>query len=123
MPDTSPNTTAKAQLAAHRIEALRSWRVRPERTRAAGGFIDTMARKARRSQREVGGFADAWADCVDPKIAAQTRILSFRGGVATIGASSASMRWVIDRELRNGLLAKLRATCPMAVSNVRVRNG
>jgi hypothetical protein len=123
MPDTSPNTTAKQQLAAHRIEALRSWRVRPGRTRAAGGVIETLLRKARQSQREVGGFADAWADCVDPKIAAQTRILSFRGGVATIGASSASMRWVIDRELRNGLLSKLRATCPMAVSNVRIRNG
>lgn len=82
-----------------------------------------MARKAKRAQREVGGFADAWAACVDPKIAAQTRILSFRGGVATVGATSASMRWVIDRELRSGLLARLRESCTLAVTNVRVRNG
>ena len=111
------------QHTAMRIDALRKWRVRPQRLSHAGQLVGVIADNARRAQREVGGFAAAWQMCADATIVNQTRIASFRGGIATVVTHNASLRWVIDRDLRSGLLAKLRSECPAAITAVRVRSG
>jgi hypothetical protein len=114
---------ASQQHAAQRIDALRVWRGRKQRQSHAGRFVGAIADTARRAQRETGGFAAAWQSCADPAIVKQTRIASFRGGVATVVTHNAALRWVIDRDLRGGLLAQLRAACPAAITAVRVRSG
>ena len=111
------------QHTAMRIDALRKWRVRPQRLSHAGQLVELVADNARRAQREVGGFAAAWQKCADATIVNQTRIASFRGGVATIVTHNASLRWVIDRDLRSGLLSRLRSECTSAITAVRVRSG
>ncbi|MCH2135313.1 MAG: DciA family protein [Phycisphaerales bacterium] len=124
MPEQPTNLTSVAQIhTAQRIESLRRWRVRPPRHTDAGSIVSKIADQARRAQREVGGFAEAWQACVDPEIARQVSIASFRGGVATLATRNASLRWVIDRELRGGLLAQLRQACPVAITAVRVKSG
>ena len=108
---------------ADRIEQVRSWRARRGGDRHASEFIGRIARSARRSEREVGGFAEAWHACVDPATVSQSRIVSFRRGVATIAAPSASVRWTINRDLRAGLLTQLRAKSAVAITSVKVRSG
>ena len=111
------------QHAAQRINALRIWRTRSPRPSHAGRLVHLVAEDAKRAQREVGGFAAAWQACADPTIVDQTRIASFRGGVATVVTHNAALRWVIDRDLRSGLLTQLRSECPVAITAVRVRSG
>jgi len=111
------------QHTAQRINALRLWRAPSHRSSHAGRLVSVVADDAKRAQREVGGFAAAWQACADPTVVDQTRIASFRGGVATVVTHNAALRWMIDRDLRSGLLARLRVECPVAVTAVRVRSG
>ena len=125
MPVSTMTTPDKrpADPAAEHLNRLRQWRVRGARFKTAGPSIDAILRRARRAERECGGFAQAWTRCVSPALQKQSRIVSFRGGIATVAARSASVRWALDRQLRGGLLVRLREACPNAITAVRVRNG
>lgn len=105
------------------LDRLRTWRVRPARTKSLADLVPNAAATLERRQQQTGNFAQAWDTCVPAAMRDQCRVESMRGGIAKVIAESASVRFQLDRALRSGLLSQLRAACPVALTRVDVRSG
>jgi hypothetical protein len=105
------------------VDQLRVWRVRPSRTKSINDLMPGMQRQFRRTERQVGAFANAWNECVPPELRDQCRVETVRGGRARVTAGSSAIAFQLDRALRSGLLRTLRATCSIAITRVDVRVG
>lgn len=108
---------------ANHVNRLRTWRVRPTRTKSIADLMPGMQRQLRRTERQVGAFADAWNDCVPDGLRDQCRVETMRGGRARVTATSSAVAFQLDRALRSGLLRTLRAACTVAITKVDVRVG
>ena len=119
MADPSPPMDASLET----LERLRALRGRPERDLGIGGLVARFQRDSRRLQRDLGPLVDAWEAVVPPPLAERTRLDSIRGGVLRVVASSSAVVYEVDRHLREGALAQLRAHSRVAVSRVRLTVG
>ena len=72
-----------------------------------------------RRRRAVGGISAAWVELVPAELAAGAELVGQRSGVLTVRVTDASARFGLDRWLRNGGLAALRARSPSALRSVR----
>ena len=105
------------------VDQLRAWRVRPTRTKSISDLMPGMQRQFRRTERQIGAFADAWNECVPSELRDHCRVETVRGGRARVTAGSSAIAFQLDRALRSGLLRTLRAACAIAITRVDVRVG
>ncbi len=107
---------AKAQ---REIERLRGFRNRPEPGVALASLVGEAQKELMRRRRAVGGISAAWAELAPAELAAGAELVGQRGGVLTVRVADASARFGLDRWLRGGGLAALRARSRAALRSVR----
>ncbi len=105
------------------IEQLRAWRNRTPQAKAFGDVVPGLQRQLRRTQRQVGEFAEVWNDLVPPPLRDRSRVDFMRSGTARVTAESSAIAFQLDRALRSGLLRELRASCNAPITRVDVRVG
>lgn len=106
--------------AAARIELLRQRNRRVERDYAITGLLEGMRREASRSRKSSGKFVDAWEAVIPTKFARESRVKGISGGVARVTVPSPAVQFELDRLLRTGLLAELRAGYGGLLRRVRI---
>ena len=106
--------------AAARIDLLRQRNRRVERDYAIVGLLEGIRREASRSRRSSGQFVDAWEAVVPSEFARESRVKGISGGVARVTVPSPAVQFELDRLLRTGLLAELRATFGGLLRRVRI---
>ena len=113
------STQAQAQLA-----RLRKWRNTPDRYRGLSFIRDDFKQRVELPHKQVASIVDAWTRCVPPDLAADTRLESLRRGTLTVRVNSSAALHALDRLVRQGLDADLRAAsrCP-ALTRIRLRRG
>ncbi len=74
-------------------------------------------------QRRFGRLIDAWEAVLPGELAKRTAITALRGGVAHVVADSSPVAYEVNRVLREGALAALRAQTGAAVARVKVTVG
>ena len=106
-----------------KLERLRKHRARPGRELSVGPTIEAMASDLRRTHKKHGELIELWEKFVPPDLAAQTSIVSLRGGIAQVQVESSAAGFEIDRLLRTGLLAQLRSEFSGSLMRVKVKVG
>ncbi len=109
-----------AEQSARHIERLRKHRIRPEREIGIGSIVESIDRRTTRVQRQLGALIELWQAELPQEIASRTELTALRGGVLHAKADSSAVAYELDRCLREGLLARLRARFPGPLSRVRV---
>jgi len=109
--------------AADQIARLQNQRVRPEPDRSIVGLVSSMAAEARRAQKRLGSFVDLWEGLVPAEVAAHTKVVALRGGVAHVTVDTSSTAYEIDRCLREGLEQQLRRAYGKTLIRVKVTVG
>ncbi len=107
----------------NRIEKARHWRARRDTTVPLGESVDALHKKVERAGRRIGGLIGAWEEIIPTPLAARTRITGFRGGVAHVVVESPPVLYEIDRLLRGGAEAALRARMTATLTRVRLSIG
>jgi hypothetical protein len=105
------------------LERLRKNRARPGREMAVGAMIASIAKNARQTHKKHGEFIGLWEKLVPSDLAAQTSIVSLRGGIVQVRVDSSAASFEIDRLLRTGLLAQLRSEFSGTLMRVKVKVG
>lgn len=113
----------EAARAIRQIERVRSLRARPGFDPAIAPAVEAEAAAARQAQRALGGFAEAWEAVIPAELALHTSIVSVRGGTASVHVDSAPVRYELDRFLRGGGEAALRARYTRTLLRVRLTIG
>lgn len=85
--------------------------------------IKAIATDARRTQRRFSSLIDAWEAHVPADLARHSAIEGVRAGTVQVLAASASVRYALDRFLREGGLDTLRRQYNGPLRQVRVRVG
>ena len=109
-----------ADAASARLESIRRLTGRQERDYAIHGLLAGIRREASRGRKAAGGIVDAWEAVVPTHFAIGTRIKGISGGVVRVGVSSTALSYQLDRELRSGLLEKLRSAYGGVLRRVRL---
>src|SRR5262245_15070974 len=105
------------------LERLRSRRARPERAVPIAATVSAIAADVRRTHKRHGELIELWERFVPADLAAQSSIVSFRGGVAQVQVESAAASFEIDRLLRSGVLATLRQNFSGTLTRIKVKVG
>ena len=113
--DSSPAATAEAQL-----ELLRRRNRRVDRDYAISSLVEGIRREAARNRKTSGKFVDAWEKVIPAEFASQSRVRGISGGVAKVSVRSSAVGYELDRLLRSGALAELRAEFGGILRRVRV---
>ena len=111
---------SQADVADARLTLMRRHTGRQERDYAIHGLLAGMRREASRGRKAAGGIVDAWEAVVPTRFAGGTRIKGISGGVVKIGVGSTGLSYELDRELRSGLLEKLRTAYGGVLRRVRL---
>jgi predicted nucleic acid-binding Zn ribbon protein len=119
-PASSPREEGAVVGAARAIEQLRRHRVRPGRDVSISSIVARTQREAARTQRQLGSVIALWQEMVPTEIATRTTLTAIRGGVLHVRADSAAVSYELDRRLREGLLAALRARHAGTLARVKV---
>ncbi len=107
--------------AAGEIERLRRLRgAGADRDPSIAPLIAATAREAGRRRQRLGAFIELWEGLVPARLAERSRVIALRGGVVHVAADSAPAAWELDRLLRGGLEAQLRAGFPATLTRVRI---
>ncbi len=105
------------------LSRLRQARARREPDTAIGGFVTAVAAEARRAEKRLGSFVNLWEGLIPAELAARTRVVTLRGGVAHVTVDSSSSAYEIDRRLREGLEGRLRQAYGKTLVRVKVTVG
>lgn len=92
-----------------RLERVRAWRIRDRQPVAIGEEVKSLQRRLERTGRRVCEFISVWEEAVPPRLAAITRVRGARGGVFHVSVATSPAMYEIDRLLREGALAAMRA--------------
>ena len=107
-------------LRAQRICRDRAWR---ERDPSIARIVGELSRQARRDMERAGSAAEAWHAAMPASIVAETWIEQAGGAQLVVGVPSAAVAYAVDRELRMGALATIRAHLRSPGLRVRTRLG
>jgi hypothetical protein len=99
---------------------LRAWRERDTSIRAV---VSEVARIAARSAKAGVTAAEAWEREMPPALVAETWIEGASSALLMVGVPSAAVAFEVDRALRAGALAKIRAAMQAPGLRVRTRQG
>lgn len=106
-----------------RLAQLQQWRGPRRAPSEVAALIEPISHSARRTERRIGNVVDIWLAFVPPELARQTTISGFRAGTLHVVAASAAVRFELDRQLREGLLGRMRRAFPGTLSQVRITAG
>ena len=105
------------------LEQLRGSRGWRDHDVALGSLVESLAARARRTERKLATFIDLWESMVSRELAGRTRVTAIRGGVVHVAADSASTVYELDRRLRGGLERDLRSRYRATLTRIRVTVG
>lgn len=108
---------------AGRLGRIRSFRAKPVPDWSISGMIEATVAEAQRREKNLGELTDLWIESLPTELASRTKLLTFRGGVLNVAVDSSSTMYQLDRLLREGLEAKLRAQYRGSLSRVRLSVG
>jgi hypothetical protein len=105
------------------LRRLQAWRKRPEREVAVAPVVRRLLRERTRQAEQLGAVVEAFEELIPSELAAACSLAGMKAGVVSIEASSASVRFAVDRLLRSGTEAALRSRLAergVTVSAIRV---
>lgn len=105
----------------HQLERLRRFRGRRERDTSIAPLVAAVERELSRQDRAAGGADEAWRRIIPEPLAAASRVVTFARGTLHVAAESPAAAFEIDRVLRAGAEAELRAALRCGSLRVRVR--
>lgn len=86
-------------------------------------MVEETLRKARRDEKRIGSFAEAWEKLVPEKLLSSCTIAAVRGSKVTVKVDSSSAKFELDRLLRSGLEVELRRLYSGPLTAVRTKLG
>ncbi len=101
------------------LDRLRQWRLGPQRELSLEGDIASLARQVTRQAEHLGGLSAAWGDLCPAAWRDQTQLVALSRGTLNVRARDASVRFQLDRWLRDGGELALIKRCP-ALLRVKV---
>lgn len=103
------------------LEQLRNHRVPVERDLSIGSLVAEQSKYAQQTRAQLGQFIDIWYQLVPTDVRYRSAIRAFKRGVLTVEVESASMRYELDRRLREGLIDEIRRHFRGTLRQVKVR--
>lgn len=106
-----------------RLDRLRPYRALRERDAETASAFKAVAREQKRAAKALAGIADVFEASVPAELSRACSLAGMRGGLLTIETRSSSVRFALDRHLRNGgeaALATRFAEVGIPVLRVRV---
>ncbi|MCA9298506.1 MAG: hypothetical protein KDA28_05540 [Phycisphaerales bacterium] len=97
------------------LEQLRAWRTR-KNTPSIGLQIQSLGREITRKRRQVGSIGEVWARLVP----VESHVISFRGGILTVGVPDASAQFALDRWLRSGGNVRIEREARAPLKRIRI---
>ncbi|MFO0827703.1 MAG: DciA family protein [Phycisphaerales bacterium] len=105
-----------------RYRRMRTWRTKPEADTSIAPYLKQFVKDQTRLAKSLGDVAEAFEAAVPPEIASECTLVGIRGGVLTVETRSSAVRFALDRVLRSGGEATLRARAAAAGTTLaRVR--
>ncbi len=108
------------QTAPDAIENLRRHRSRPEFDTSITRVLQSMASEAERTERRLGDLITCWNEVVPDSLGRQTQVTSLQRGTLHVTVSSASVRYELDRMLREGMLDRIRSRYRGSLQRVKL---
>jgi hypothetical protein len=106
-----------------RLARIAPFRRRRDRDPSITKMVEETLRKARRDEKRIGSFAEAWERLVPEEIVRSCTIGSVRGSKVTVQVNSSSAKFELDRLLRSGLMVELRRLYSGPLTEVRTKLG
>lgn len=103
------------------IEVLRRHRTPHEPDLSIGSLVAEHARYAQRTRAQLGQMIDLWFQLVPAELRNHSAICALKRGVLTVDVDSASVRYELDRRLREGLADQLRQHFRGTLRQVKIR--
>ena len=104
-----------------RLARIAPYRRRREREPSITKIVEDTLKKARRDEKRIGSFAEAWEALVPEELLRACTIGSVRGSKITIEVDSSSAKFELDRLLRGGLQVELRRLYTGPLTEVRTK--
>jgi len=114
------HTPENAESLQKELDALRSIRVYKDRDVGIGNDLKKLARGYSRDQKGLGEIAEHWQQLASPGVQESASLRSFARGVLAIDVPDASVKYMLDRELRSGLQRSLIRAAGASLRSVRV---
>lgn len=89
------------------LDALRGYRVRPQRDDSLGFIVDQFQREVARPFKQLKAISGIWGELVPPELAQEARLESLQRGTLTVSVPSSAVLYELDRRLRDGLEREL----------------
>lgn len=102
------------------LEQFQRWHIHRRGPDGISELLTSMSRQLAASKRRTADVAEVWQQLVPAHIIGATALGSVRGGVLKVQVGGASVRYELDRLLREGLLKELRAACGGTLRQVRL---
>ena len=106
-----------------RLARLAPYRGRREFDPSIDALLDSTRKRAKRDEKRLATFTEAWERLVPPNVLACCRLLGARGSTVTVEVDSSPAKYELDRLLRTGLEAKLRQLYTGPLVKIRTRLG
>lgn len=106
-----------------RLARIAPYRGRREYDPSINSFLETTKKRAKRDEKRLASFTEAWERLVPPEVLASCRLVGARGSTVTVEVDSSPAKYELDRLLRTGLQANLRRLYTGPLINVRTRLG
>lgn len=120
-PNVIPAAATDPRLA--RVQRMCERRAFRERETSITREVGEIARQAARDLERRGSFAEAWAESMPAELVAETWIESATPVQLLVGVTGSAAAFAVDRALRAGALANLRARLQAPGLRVRTRVG
>jgi hypothetical protein len=114
---------AARRSALEQLQKLREYRSPRQQQLGAGALIERIQHSAQTTRRKLGQMIDLWQLHVPADMAAQTRLCAFARGTLHVEVPNASVRYELDRLLREGLEQQLRLSFRGSLRGVKVKVG
>jgi len=85
------------------LDAMRRYRVRPDRDDSLGFMADQFQREVARPFKQLGAISVVWGELVPSELAQDARLDSLQRGTLTVSVSTSAVLYELDRRLRDGL--------------------
>ncbi|HWB18759.1 MAG TPA: DciA family protein [Phycisphaerales bacterium] len=109
--------------AQRKLNQLRGYRVKKDRDIGIRSAITDFAESSERTHKKLGSLAELWQQVMPAEIVRGTAITGLRSGVLHVAAESSAISFEVDRRLREGAEAHMRAMYRGTLLKVRVKVG
>jgi hypothetical protein len=113
----APLTPESAAAKIAELRALAGW---TPRDFSIGSFIDQTQRRVTRARAQLGTLIELWRNVLPAELADRTSLTSLRSGMLQVTVDSASVRYELDRVLREGALETLRRSYGGTLTRVKI---